>query len=98
MLTGEVGVYMYGGLERRSQASEHAANSMVTLALLSPKFFDSEYCRAEVEAAAASKFCKSVIPVYSGQYYTAPQTTALLKDKAPEKQAAIKAVHACPDG
>ena len=71
----------------------HAANSMLLLAVLSPRFFDSKYCRAEVEAAAESAFCRAVIPVYAGQYYTHTQTTALMKQKDPAKQKAIDAAY-----
>ena len=74
---------------------EHAANSLVTLALLSPSFFASKYCRAEVEAADASEFCQAVVPVYSGDAFIENRwgkPTDLKRDEAPEKQAAIKAV------
>ena len=75
----------------------HALGSKVVLALLSLGIFDSEWCRAEIEAAAAAGV--PIVPVYSGEHYAANQVLELNKkyQSDPVKGAAVKAREApCP--
>ena len=69
---------------------KHAAGSQLVLALLSPNYFTSKYCRGELEGAKAAGV--PIVPVFSGEHYTYSGMTDLMKlrDDA-EKQAAVKA-------
>jgi hypothetical protein len=73
---------------------EHAAGSVLVLALLSPNYFTSKWCRGEVEGAAAAGV--PIVPIFSGDHYTYTQMTDLMKKGSqklddPEKAAAVKA-------
>ena len=70
---------------------EHAAGSVVVLALLSPDYFTSKFCRGELEAAAAAGV--PIVPVFSGEDYPRKTILALLDAHRddPEKAAAVKA-------
>ena len=69
----------------------HAQGSKVVLALLSPKYFESKWCRAELEGAKAAGI--PIVPVFAGNENVRKEIIGLLKkftdDK--EKKAAVKA-------
>ena len=65
-------------------------SSKVVIALQSPSYYGSKYCRAEIEAADEAGV--PIVPCYAGSDYTAKQITALRRDSSVEKQAAIQAV------
>ena len=72
---------------------EHAAGSVLVLALLSPNYFTSKFCRGELEAAAAAGV--PVVPVFSGEHYVRKQILDLLNARSdPEKAAAVTAAFA----
>ena len=48
----------------RQEMEDHARGSKLVLALLSPGYFGSKWCRAEVEAA--DKAGVTIVPVFSG--------------------------------
>ena len=74
----------------KAEMQAHAMGSKVVLPLLSPGYFDSEWCRAEVEAAAEAGV--PIVPVYSGGSHTENQIKALLGLRSdPIKGAAVKA-------
>ena len=81
-----------GAPVNKAAMKAHAVGSKVVMALLSPRFFDSEWCRAEVEAAAEAGV--PIVPVYSGDDYTADTLLAIMKKERPhaEKGHAVKAV------
>ena len=70
---------------------KHAAGSQLVLALLSPDYFTSKFCRGELEAAAAAGV--PIVPVFSGEDYPRKTILALLDAHRddPEKAAAVKA-------
>ena len=65
-----------------------ARNSKVLLALLSPSFFNSEWCRAEVEAAAQAGV--PIIPVYAGSAYSRTQIMQLKQGGSAAVNAAFR--------
>ena len=70
---------------------EHAKGSMLVLALLSPDYFTSKYCRGELEGAKEGGV--PIVPVFSGEDYPRKTILALLDAHRddPEKAAAVKA-------
>ena len=69
---------------------EHAAGSVLVLALLSPRYFTSKWCRGELEAAKAAGV--PIVPVFSGEHHLRSAMLVLLDEKEdPEKAAAVKA-------
>ena len=69
---------------------EHAAGSVVVLALLSPDYFTSKFCRGELEGAKEAGV--PIVPVFSGDHYTRKSIIDLMEQKAdPEKKEAVKA-------
>ena len=75
----------YGYMRRRSDAC------YLSLALLSPGYFDSKWCRGEVEAAKEAGV--PIVPVYSGEDYGKKQITSLLDNNKddPVKAVAVSA-------
>ena len=72
-----------------AEMQRHAADSRLVLALLSPCYFASIWCRGELEAAASARV--PIVPVFSGEDFTRKSILAL-KDKAdPTTFAAVKA-------
>ena len=78
----------------RQQADAGARKgSVLVLALLSPNYFTSKFCRGELEAAAAAGV--PVVPVFSGEHYVRKQILDLLNARSdPEKAAAVTAAFA----
>ena len=69
---------------------EHAAGSVVVLALLSPNYFTSKFCRGELEGAKEAGV--PIVPVFSGDHYTRKSIIDLMEQKSdPEKKEAVKA-------
>ena len=74
----------------KAEMQAHATGSKVVLPLLSLGYFDSKWCRAEVEAAAEAGV--PIVPVYSGANHTESQIKKLMELKSdPVKGAAVKA-------
>lgn len=75
----------------KAEMCRHAVGSCVVLALLSPSYFDSKWCRAELEAASDAGV--PIIPVFAGEHHTYSQilglNDALRSDS--EKRAAVRA-------
>lgn len=73
-----------------AEMQAHAQGSRVILALLSPSYFDSKWCRGEVEAAAAAGV--PIVPVYAGGSYAEKDIKKLMEARNdPERGTAIKA-------
>ena len=56
------------GKPSKQLMQEHVKKSKLLMVLVSPSYFDSEWCRAEVEAAMEANVL--TVPVYSGDDYT----------------------------
>lgn len=74
----------------KAQMQEFAKNSTVVLALVSPQYFDSQWCRAQVEAADENGV--PIVPVYSSANYSRNSMLDLMQRMDdPEVGKAVKA-------
>ena len=72
------------------EMQKHAKGSSLIIALLSPNYFESKWCRGELEAAKEAGV--PIVPVYSGEDYVKKQILGLLDERDdPEKAVAVKA-------
>lgn len=80
------------------QAMEkYVRQSGILIAFITPRYFDSVPCRAEVEAAAAANI--TIIPVHSAHHHSASQILAFIPQLSPEHAEhdpkKVKAIEAC---
>jgi len=77
-----------------AEMQRHVKSSRLVLALLSPGYFTSPWCRGELDAAASAGV--PIVPVFSGEDYTRKSILALndKSDPGAESYASVKAAFA----